>query len=192
MGSTENIPIGREAVVTALLRAAADEFAERGFESASIRAIATRAGVNHGLVHRHFGSKSQLLTAVLADLSDKVASDVATGSRLDTRSSDATQLFLRVLARSLLDGADVAGQARHPVMDWAVNQAVDRTGADPAAVRVGVAQSIALELGWLLFEPFLIAAADLDAAELASARDGIQEVQRALVDRSRSASTPPK
>lgn len=188
MAHSVSIPAGRDAVVAALIHAAAEEFAERGFESASIRAIATRARVNHGLVHRHFGSKAQLLTAVLGDLSEKVARDLAAGSRPDAVRGEATRLFLLVLARSLLDGADVAGQTRHPVMEWAISQAVERTGADPSAVRVGVAQSMALDLGWLLFEPFLVGAAGLDDAEAAVARDGIQDVQRHLVDRGQSAS----
>lgn len=187
MPISENIPVGREAVVRALLLSASEEFAERGFESASIRAIARRAHVNHGLIHRHFGSKAQLLTAVLGDLSDRVARDLETAPRFDAVRASATQLFLRVLARSLLDGADVAGQARHPVMDWAIAQAVERTGANPAAVRVAVAQSIGLELGWLLFEPFLISAAGLDKVEAITAREGIHEVQRNLIDLGRAA-----
>lgn len=44
----------------ALLEAALALFAERGFEGASTRAIAERAGVPQGLVRHHFGSKEGL------------------------------------------------------------------------------------------------------------------------------------
>ncbi|MGB0971759.1 MAG: helix-turn-helix domain-containing protein, partial [Mycobacterium sp.] len=62
-------PIGREEVAAAILTAAADLFAERGPAATSIRDIASRSRVNHGLVFRHFGTKEQLAGAVLDHLS---------------------------------------------------------------------------------------------------------------------------
>jgi AcrR family transcriptional regulator len=50
-----------------LLRAAADAFAAQGFDAASIRAIADRAGVNIALIAYHFGGKDGLYEAVLED-----------------------------------------------------------------------------------------------------------------------------
>lgn len=44
----------------AILAAANDLFAERGFERTTVRAIATRAGCNAALISRYFGSKEQL------------------------------------------------------------------------------------------------------------------------------------
>lgn len=49
----------------ALLDAAVELFAERGPASVSIRDIARHAGVNHGLIHRHFGSKDDLLAEAI-------------------------------------------------------------------------------------------------------------------------------
>jgi AcrR family transcriptional regulator len=48
-----------------LLEAAVELFAERGPASVSIRDIARHAGVNHGLIHRHFGSKDDLLAEAI-------------------------------------------------------------------------------------------------------------------------------
>lgn len=49
----------------AILIAARDAFAERGFDGASIRAIAAAAGVDPALVHHYFGTKDRLfLTAM--------------------------------------------------------------------------------------------------------------------------------
>jgi AcrR family transcriptional regulator len=45
-------------------RAALELFATRGFEATSIRSVAMAAGVTHGLVRHHFGSKEGLRQAV--------------------------------------------------------------------------------------------------------------------------------
>jgi len=54
-----------EAHRAAILEAARAAFAERGYARATIREIAGRAGVTHGLVMRHFGSKEQLFLAAV-------------------------------------------------------------------------------------------------------------------------------
>src|SRR5271170_5270534 len=66
-------PIGRDEVSAAVLQAASELFAEKGPAATSIREVAARAGVNHGLLHRHFGSKRQLLAATLQHLADSAA-----------------------------------------------------------------------------------------------------------------------
>jgi AcrR family transcriptional regulator len=50
---------------TALLAAAAEEFARRGLDGARIRVIVERAGVNERMIYHHFGSKAKLYRAVL-------------------------------------------------------------------------------------------------------------------------------
>ncbi|MFI9640067.1 TetR family transcriptional regulator [Micromonospora sp. NPDC051925] len=49
----------------AILAAARSTFAERGFDAASIRSIATAAGVDPALVHHYFGSKEELFRATV-------------------------------------------------------------------------------------------------------------------------------
>jgi AcrR family transcriptional regulator len=51
---------------SALLAAAAEEFARDGFKGARVQAIVTRAGVNERMIYHHFGSKDGLYAAVLA------------------------------------------------------------------------------------------------------------------------------
>lgn len=48
-----------------VLLAARTAFGERGFEGATIRDIASRAGVDPALVHHYFGSKQQLFVAAM-------------------------------------------------------------------------------------------------------------------------------
>ncbi|MEV0720022.1 TetR family transcriptional regulator [Asanoa sp. NPDC050611] len=47
----------------AILAAARTAFAEKGYDGASIRAIATSAGVDPALVHHYFGTKDKLFLA---------------------------------------------------------------------------------------------------------------------------------
>ncbi len=63
----------------AILEAAAAAFAEKGFARATIRDIAKRAGVTHGLVIRHFGSKEELFLAAVPaeqDIEQEMAGDL--------------------------------------------------------------------------------------------------------------------
>ncbi|MDP9842731.1 TetR/AcrR family transcriptional regulator [Streptosporangium lutulentum] len=63
--------MGRIAGVTAaetrerLLQAAAEVFAERGYDGTRVADIAAAAGVSNGALYAHFGSKAELLVAAL-------------------------------------------------------------------------------------------------------------------------------
>lgn len=48
-----------------ILAAAAEEFATRGYDGATMRAIAESAGVDAALLHHYFGTKSALFTATV-------------------------------------------------------------------------------------------------------------------------------
>lgn len=167
-------------MVAALVDAAADEMAERGVEAASVRGIASRAGVNHGLVHRHFGSKQALLAAVLDRLAADVAAEFDAEGPVALAGPSVTR-FLRVLARAILDGADVGSlQGHHPVMDRLLPLLAQQTGLPDEEVRIVAAQRMALELGWLLFEPFLASAAGLEGIALDRARAEVRTTVRGL------------
>ncbi|MFN2545523.1 MAG: TetR/AcrR family transcriptional regulator [Actinomycetota bacterium] len=55
----------RELTRTALIEAAAEVFAERGLQGSSLDEIADRAGFTRGAIYSNFGSKEELLIAVL-------------------------------------------------------------------------------------------------------------------------------
>jgi AcrR family transcriptional regulator len=74
----------------ALLSAAQELFAERGFERATVRDIAARAGVNQALLFRYFGTKDELFRASITDR----------GRRLLEEGAD-DGLLGRMLARAL-------------------------------------------------------------------------------------------
>lgn len=65
----------------AILTAARAAFTERGYARATVRDIAQRAGVTHGLVLRQFATKEQLFLAAVPgtrDLAESAAGDPAT------------------------------------------------------------------------------------------------------------------
>lgn len=73
-----------EAKRAAVLAAASARFADEGFRLVSTGAIARAAGVAEGTVFHHFGSKHQLLEAVIAaEVADLVAGGVAVPGPID-------------------------------------------------------------------------------------------------------------
>ena len=96
--------------------AALSLFAERGVDGATIRDIATAAGVSGGLVRHHFGSKDGLRAAcdsyALDQLMQIKEQAVLDGQLANPSFMSATRptvlLLYRYLARSLVDGSPAA------------------------------------------------------------------------------------
>ena len=98
--------------------AALEHFAEYGFDRATIRGIASAAGVSPGLVRHHFGSKDDLRKAcddyalkglrgyVDQTMTDEGLNDPATLGEAWTP----LQPLRRYLARALIDGSEAAGR----------------------------------------------------------------------------------
>jgi TetR/AcrR family transcriptional regulator, repressor for neighboring sulfatase len=160
--STPNrAPVGREQVAPAILLAAADLFAERGPAATSIRDIAARSKVNHGLVFRHFGTKEQLVGAVLNYIGESLSELLETGAPAEDVDR-ALDRQMRVMARTLLDGYPAGQlQTRFPNVSLLLDQVRPKHDSDLRA-RLAVANSLAFQTGWRLFEPLLRSAAGLD------------------------------
>lgn len=80
MTAKKDKPTGREAVRAAVIEAASELFAARGVEAVSVRDIAAKANVNYGLIHRHFGTKENLLQDVLKTMLHKLHTAVGRAS----------------------------------------------------------------------------------------------------------------
>lgn len=173
-------PVGREEVVAATLAAAAELFAERGPAATSIRDIATRSNVNHGLVYRHFGTKERLVGAVLEHLGSTLTTLVNGGAPAD-EIEQTMDRHIRVMARALLDGYPVGQlQTRFPGVTLLLEQVLPRS-ADERSARLAVANAVALQMGWRLFEPFLRSAAGLEGVSDAEIKDSVgAEITRTL------------
>jgi AcrR family transcriptional regulator len=86
-------PGTRDAVLTAARQA----FAEKGFDGATIRGIASAAGVDPALVHHYFGSKDKLFLAAIeapANPADLLPEALAGGR--DALGHNVVRLLLRV------------------------------------------------------------------------------------------------
>lgn len=154
-------PLGRAEVVAAVLESAADLFAERGPAATSIRDIAARSSVNHGLIHRHFGSKDGLVAAVLDHLGQHLAGLLAAKAE-GSAIGEAVDRQLRVIARASLDGYAIGEfQSRFPTMELLLDTARERHATERDA-RLAAAHTIALQLGWILFGDFLRASTGLE------------------------------
>lgn len=77
-----------------LLKAAAEVFAEAGYENASLRSIASRAGVTSATIYRHFESKADLLLGVV----DEAIHAVPISERLEAGEALAPADFARMVS----------------------------------------------------------------------------------------------
>jgi AcrR family transcriptional regulator len=107
----------KEATKKDLIAAAVEVFAQRGFDGATTKEVASRAGVNEGLIQRYFGGKAGLLQAIVGNMcgerltacraappSDSLKAEIATVLRHEILQADANRDFLRVfISRALVD-----------------------------------------------------------------------------------------
>ena len=151
-------------VKSLLVKALIEQLKSRSVEAISVREVAAAAGVNHGLVHRYFGSKQGLIDAAVEQLSaeihagrpDRAAMSAATFSYLRAH----PELALLV-ARACLDGPkEILAKAAPPRarLDDIVKPleaALERANAgsiDPYLVNAVASATL---LGWFLFKPLL-------------------------------------
>jgi AcrR family transcriptional regulator len=80
-----------------ILTAARTEFGERGYDGASIRAIATRSRVDPALVHHYFGTKEQLFLATMEIpfVPSDIAEQIVTGP-VESIGERAVRTFLQI------------------------------------------------------------------------------------------------
>jgi len=174
------IPTGKTEVAAAILAAATDLFAERGPAATSIRDIAARSNVNYGLVFRHFGTKEQLVGAVLDHLGANLSALLGTDAPAAVLESSLDRQ-MRVMARTVLDGYP-AGQLQKRFPNIAtLLDGVRPQYDDEVKARLAVANALALQFGWRLFAPILRSATGIEELTDAELRQAVgAEVQRIL------------
>ncbi len=192
MSTTSEHPTSRDErrrrTEAAILDAARALFAETGFERATIRAVASAAGVDPALVMQHFGSKEGLFAAA-AKWSDD-AQTVLTAPREQVPAAALHDIFEKfegsgdreagvALMRNCLTHPEANRIMRDEVM-CERSEAVARTiGGDDAELRAGLFGAIMMGLGmarYLLEIPVVAQASQEDVQRL------MEPVLRALVD----------
>ncbi|KQV08466.1 hypothetical protein ASC63_09510 [Leifsonia sp. Root112D2] len=136
------------------MKAAADEFAEHGYDASSLRAIARRADVDAALVHHYFGDKAELFAEVMAApmRPDKLLEGVLAGPpeaiganlvRFLLEQLDSPKAQTRIVA--LLRAALGTGPARRMFKEFLVREVFLRlaqaAGGEDAELRATLAAS---------------------------------------------------
>ena len=183
-------PTGRDEVVQALLDAADRLFATTGPGDVSLRGIAREAGVNHGLVHRHFGTRDDLVDRLIersavrwteeveAEGDFAAAIDSILGA--DDEAEAGAGWWLRVLAWSLLtdEGSRTgAVQRRYATLD----RLPSLLGGEPEDAATATAVALALVFGWRFFHPYLRATLHLEDVDFARLQDAVRDAVGRLV-----------
>lgn len=108
--STAARPAGRRSSAVAartratIVTAATQLFAERGVDGVSTREIAQAAGVAHGLVRHHFGSKEGLWTAVLDAADAQFASTLTPLAHLAASAAGQNTAAVRAALAAFITG----------------------------------------------------------------------------------------
>ncbi|MEZ5376116.1 MAG: helix-turn-helix domain-containing protein [Acidimicrobiales bacterium] len=143
-------PTGRAEVIDALKAAALDLVGEKGV-GFSVREVADRAGVNQGLIYRHFGSKEQLIEAAATDVTRSLATALASGEAPIELLLGRYANVCTVLARLILDESEQL-VTEHPIVEAMTSMAADGDHLPSRALRVSTAASTLL--GWILFHEY--------------------------------------
>jgi len=163
-----------------ILDSAQTLFAKHGPRAVTVRQVAQDAGVSHALVHKYFGSKDDLIRAVL----DRVDVSRTATARESASLRDAYERLLpqvmtqrdhsMMLVRSAMGGTEYVPLAERITTTSAMVALARKTtasGADPSPAprdidpRVLVSSISAMILGWASIEDWIWPAAGIDPAE---------------------------
>jgi AcrR family transcriptional regulator len=187
MATDVNRPQGRDEILDAVLDAAEKLFTTAGPFDVSLRAIAQAAGVNYGLVHRHFGTKDALFERLLQRYADRWgarlreldyegALDELLGADLETGA------YVRLLAWTLLSDRESAqshAHRRYATLDQLPTLAASAEPEVEIDVRMeATAAALAFAFGWRFFNPFI-----RDALHLESDSGDLQAAMRSYLHR---------
>ena len=131
---TENVARRLAARHDAIIAAARESASEGGMAAVQIAAVATRAGIAAGTVYRYFPAKSDLVAALLAEISEREIGAVR-------RAADAAPGPLSALAAAIMTFATRALRARRLAFA-AISEPVD---AEAEAARLALREALAAE-----------------------------------------------
>jgi AcrR family transcriptional regulator len=183
-----------------ILAAARELFAAHGVDGVSVRQIAAAAGVNHALVHRYFGTKSDMVAEILLAEGEAMS---AMG-KPDAEAGESLAAFRDIMEYILTDGqtslllmlrAEIDGLEPESLLGGAPLRPLGLLGAwlaergaggvtDPQALAVLLGAAI---MGFSAVQPMLSAGVGLETEDPAEVRrrfiDAVVAVAAAAIGR---------
>jgi AcrR family transcriptional regulator len=167
--------LGRDETSEAILDAAEELFADRGYTAVTVREIAAAAGVSHALVHRYLGSKEALYRAMLQRRENLILDaapaeeDLVVATRLMLRAAVAESRYVKLLVHSALHGLPyertmgrfAATERLIELAQATASAEGDDRGPDAMDPRFVIASFVAMLLGWSAARDWLRRAAGL-------------------------------
>jgi TetR/AcrR family transcriptional regulator, repressor for neighboring sulfatase len=168
-----------------LLAATRELLAEKPAADVTVREIAARAGVQHTLIRRHFGSRDALLSLVVAETLSQFAEAVDAARDLPGAVQTVLEQFStnRALASGmavLVLGQGLSEIERFPLAD-ALERQLLLAGVDRARARDTAVVVIALTSGWAASLRFWLSMAGR-RDDPSAARDAIERAVWALIE----------
>ncbi|CAB4601409.1 unannotated protein [freshwater metagenome] len=175
-----------------LITAAADMLGEVGPRAMTVRGIAERAGVNHGLVHHYFGSKDALAEAAMLHLVQQHANDVREQSHGNPIPAPLAlndePRYLRAVVRSVLDGelelATTELTAGVSIPRSALQHAtkIKKLEEPDLESKAITGMGMALEMGWAALEPFIFSITDVQEKDQEEVREIVRRMRNSLIE----------
>ncbi len=152
-------PISRAEGERRLIAAASQLIREKPFSEVGVRDIALLADVNHGFVHTWFGSKNDLLLAVVREQFKALAVGIdqtTPGTPAINFSDPIVGNTVRLVLWLDLEGVDTSNLFENmPILEALTARFVEVEKIDPSIARQTAIQAISIGLGAATFAPIL-------------------------------------
>lgn len=162
-------PRGRDQIVESIIDATLSLWASKGPAELSLRGIAGRAGVNYGLVHRHFRTKEAVIRAAMDRVVERSVQFIEGSNDLvdamDKVLPPSTGAHARLLAWSILQyqlddilpSEDLFLTRLRELAAVDIADGPKPKSMDPQTLaKVKAGSMLATLYGWKLFEPYLV------------------------------------
>jgi len=186
----------REEFRARALAVAAELFASQGVRATSVRQIARELGVSHTYVHMQFGTKDELVDAVLMEGDPGLVQAFAEDADLESIVEAVSRKLLRnpndqrVLAAALLGGVwtpalERRRAAQRAFLDRMRTRLADRgRPAGDVDVRAAAAAAAALLVGWAVIRDWAVPAYELEDEDPEVVEDELVKVVKHLLETS--------
>ena len=185
-------PHGRDAVKKAILDATQKLLLKKSPNQITVREIAEAANIKHPLIHRHFGTKEELIFAAhargVAKVERKIAGieELAGNIGAFFEAGKKNKFRQTALSRAMLDGVPPRTFLNDfPIMKRLlelIKKRCDAAGSDTKFTPEMIAAVLAATaLGWFFYEPFLIAASEQEDKKLTEIHKEVVEILEEIV-----------